>query len=78
MLEHKFKENTIYSKLVVNVSQVGLNFIFREMKRAKQTCSIVRSLDVHLKRLIVFHVLVSFKKKMKLDAPIHMDEVYSH
>ncbi|XP_058775209.1 uncharacterized protein LOC131649464 [Vicia villosa] len=34
VLEHKFKDNTIYSQLVNNISQSTLNYIFHKTKRA--------------------------------------------
>lgn len=62
VLEQQFKDNTLYSQLVGNVSWTGLGFIFHEAKRAEKTGSDSLKYVLHLGRLVILHVLVSFKK----------------
>ena len=78
VLEHKFKDNLLYSQLVGNISRSTFNFIFYEAKRAfdlgsdtfKCGCTIVKTYGLPCTCVI--------SKKIKVDCPIRMDEVFSH
>ena len=78
VLEHRFKDNTLYSQLVGNVSRAALNYIFYEAKRASNVgsdsskcgCTIVKTYGLPCACVI--------SKKMKVDSPIGMDEVSGH
>ncbi|XP_050893360.1 uncharacterized protein LOC127099673 [Lathyrus oleraceus] len=78
VLEHRFKDNILYSRLVGNISRAGLNYIFHEAKRAdnvgsdsiKYGCTIVKTYGLSCACVI--------SKKLKLGDPIKMDEVCTH
>ena len=78
VLEHKFKENMLYSQLVDNISRATLNYIFHKAKRAsivgddtsKCGCTIVKTYGLPCVCVIA--------KKMSGNVTIRMDEVSSH
>src|ERR1051325_6837902 len=78
VLEHRFKDNMLYSQLVDKIFRAALNYIFHEAKRAsnvgddtsKYGCTIVKIYGLPC-ACVIF-------KKMSGDVPIRMNEVSSH
>ena len=78
VLEHRFKDNILYSQLIGNISRAGLNYIFHEAKRAESVgsdsakcgCTIVKTYGLPCACVI--------DAKLKLGEPIRMDEVCPH
>ncbi|XP_058783994.1 uncharacterized protein LOC131658747 [Vicia villosa] len=78
MLEHRFKDNILYSQLIGNMSQARLNYIFHEAKRgetfggdsAKCSCTITMTYGLLCACVIT--------KKDRLGEPIRMDKVTPH
>ncbi|XP_050875837.1 uncharacterized protein LOC127079496 [Lathyrus oleraceus] len=78
VLEHKYKDNNLYSQLVGNISRACLNYIFHEAKRVdnvgsnsvKCGCTIVKTYGLPCACLIA--------KKVRLGSSLRMYEVYSH
>lgn len=78
MLEHRFKDNIIYSQLVGSISRTTLNFNFHEVKQADKTGSESSKCECTLKKTYGLPRACLISKKMKLEKPICMDEVCIH
>ena len=78
VLEHRFKENMLYSQLVGNISREALNYIFHEAKRAsivgddtsKCGCTIVKTYDLPCAYVIA--------KNLSGNVPIGMNGVSNY
>ncbi|XP_058751897.1 uncharacterized protein LOC131625001 [Vicia villosa] len=78
VLEHRFKDNILYSQLIGNMSQARLNYIFHEAKRgeifggdsAKCGCTITMTYGLLCACVIT--------KKVRLGELIRMDKVTPH
>ncbi|XP_058753208.1 uncharacterized protein LOC131626410 [Vicia villosa] len=78
VLEHRFKNNILYSKLIGNVSRAGLNYIFHEANRgeiiggdtAKCGCTITITYGLPCACAIA--------KKVRLGEPITMNKITPH
>lgn len=78
MLEHKLKVNNIYSEFADNMSRVRLNYIFHEAKQADNKGSDNSKLGCILMKIYGLPCACFISKKVKLDSPIRIDEVYTH
>ncbi|XP_058766511.1 uncharacterized protein LOC131640124 [Vicia villosa] len=78
VLEHRFKDNILYSQLIGNMSRFGLNYIFHEAKQgetfdgdtAKCGCTITSTYGLPCACVL--------SKKVRLGEPIRMNEVIPH
>lgn len=61
-----------------NISRVRLNFIYHEAKRAEKTGSDSSKYGFTLGKTHNLSCAFVISKKMKLDRPIHLNEVYTH
>ena len=75
MLEHRFKDNNLYSQLVSNISRVGMRYIFHEVKRAENVGSDSSNCGCTLVKTYGLPCAYVISKKVKLDFPIQMEEV---
>ena len=78
MLEHIFKYNILYSQLVDNISQVTLNFIFREAKRVVKMGLEWSKCRCTLRKMYGLPRACLISKMMNLGKLTCMDEVCSH
>lgn len=78
MLEHIFKDNNLYYELVSNISREGLNYIFHEAKWVDNVGSNSPKCGYTIVKTYGLPCACLIEKKVKLDSPIRMDEVYNH
>ncbi|XP_058776175.1 uncharacterized protein LOC131650486 [Vicia villosa] len=78
VLEHRYKDNTLYSQLVDNISQATLNYIFHEGKRAENVGSGSSKCGCTLVKTYGLPCAYVISKKVKLDSPIRKNEVFTH
>lgn len=78
VLEHKFKDNNLYSKLADNISRAGLDYIFHKAKRANNVGSYSSKYGCTLMKTYGLPCTYLISKKVKLDSPKQMDDVCTH
>ncbi|XP_058725564.1 uncharacterized protein LOC131596844 [Vicia villosa] len=78
VLEHRFKDNILYSQLIGNVSRVRLNYIFEEAKRGEVIGSDSAKCGCTISKIFGLPCACDIAKKIKLGEAIRMDEVIPH
>ena len=78
LLEHRFKENMLYSQLVRNFSRAALNYIFHEATRASTVGDDTSKCGCIIVKIYGLPCACVIAKKMSGDVPIRMNEVSSH
>lgn len=78
MLEHRFRDNNLYSQLVDNISRTRLNFIFYKAKQDEKVGFDSSMCGCALRKTYGLPRACLISKKVKLDIPIRMDEVCTH
>lgn len=69
MLEHRFKDNSLYSKLVGNISRARQNFIFHKAKQAENVGFDSLECDCTLMKTHGLPRACLISNKVKLDSP---------
>ncbi|XP_058726936.1 uncharacterized protein LOC131598339 [Vicia villosa] len=78
VLEHRFKDNILYSQLVGKMSRFGLNYIFYEAKRGETVGSDCAKCGCTISKTYGLSCACVIAKNMKLGEPIRMDEISPH
>lgn len=78
MLEHRIKDNILYSQLVGHISQAILNFIFNEAKGEDKACSYSSKYGCTLRKTYGLPCACLISNSMNLEKSICMDEVFTH
>ncbi|XP_058746508.1 uncharacterized protein LOC131619430 [Vicia villosa] len=76
VLEHRFKENILYSQLIHNMSRAELNYIFHEAKHGENFCG--DSANCGCTSTYGLPCACVIAKKVRLGEPIRMDELTPH
>src|SRR3954466_5480808 len=78
VMEHRFKGQILFSQLIYNISQTGLNFLFHEAKRSETTGPNSSLCGCAIRKTYGLPCACILAKKKNLNSPIRMDEVADH
>ncbi|XP_058762138.1 uncharacterized protein LOC131635532 [Vicia villosa] len=78
VLEHRFKDNILYSQYIGNVSRAGLNYIFYEAKRGEVIGSDNAKCGCTISKMYGLPCACVIDKNIELGEAIRMDEVILH
>ncbi|XP_058776823.1 uncharacterized protein LOC131651173 [Vicia villosa] len=78
VLEHRFKNNILYSQLIGNVSRAGLNYIFHEANRGETIGGDTAKCGCTITITYGLPCACAIAKKVRLGEPITMNEITPH
>ncbi|XP_058757677.1 uncharacterized protein LOC131630953 [Vicia villosa] len=78
VLEHRFKDDILYSQLIGNMSRDGLNYIIHEAKRGETFGGDSAKCGYNITSTYGLPCACVICKKVRLGEPIRMDEVTPH